>query len=112
MKLDVLLEEEKDVKVLNIFLNFDVINFKILEKFYFTPSKFPSDTNCYYLQQLFSELKTEGIDINLETLRKRLEGLVKLGLIEKVKTYPRIYMPVRNVKKVKEMLNEVKSLFL
>lgn len=98
--------------VSSIFLNFDVIMIKILQKFYFNDKTFPTDTTCFYVQQLFSELKSDGLQINLETLRKRLESLVKLGLIDKVETYPRIYMPVRDVEKVREMLSAVKAAFL
>ncbi|MEM7826287.1 MAG: hypothetical protein QW451_01485 [Candidatus Aenigmatarchaeota archaeon] len=103
-------EEKKEIS--SIFLNFDIITLKILHKFYFNDTKFPNDTNCYYLQQLFSELKSEGFTINSETLRKRLETLVKLKLIEKIDTYPRIYMPVRDVEKIKNLLKKVKEEFL
>ncbi|MEM5855102.1 MAG: hypothetical protein QW472_02155, partial [Candidatus Aenigmatarchaeota archaeon] len=94
-----------------IFLNFDIITIRILQKFYFNKD-FPNDVNSYYIQQLLSELKSEGLEINLETLRKRLENLVKLNLIEKVETYPRIYMPVRDVEKIRSFLIKVKELFL
>jgi ssDNA-binding replication factor A large subunit len=99
-------------EISSLFLNFDVIMIKILQKFYFNNNSFPNDTSCYYLQQLFSELKTEGFQINLETLRKRLETLVKLNLIEKVETYPRIYTPIRDVEKIKKLLVKVKEIFL
>lgn len=103
-------ENKKEIS--SIFLNFDIITFKILYKFYFNNTQFPNDTNCYYLQQLFSELKNEGLLINSETLRKRLESLVKLKLIEKVNTYPRVYMPIRDVEKIKNLLRKVKEEFL
>jgi hypothetical protein len=45
-------------------------------------------------------------------LRKRLETLVKLNLIEKVETYPRIYTPIRDVEKIKKLLVKVKEIFL
>ncbi|MEM5852880.1 MAG: hypothetical protein QXS37_00680 [Candidatus Aenigmatarchaeota archaeon] len=96
----------------SIFLNFDVIMIKILQKFYFNGENFPNDVNSYYLQQLFSELRSEGLQINVETLRKRLESLVKLGLIDKVNTYPRIYAPVRDVEKVRNLLIRIKQVFL
>ncbi|MEM7821743.1 MAG: hypothetical protein QXX38_02965 [Candidatus Aenigmatarchaeota archaeon] len=102
--------ERKEIS--SIFLNFDVIMIKILQKFYFNGNKFPNDINCYYIQQLFSELKSEGLNINLETLRKRLESLVKLKLIEKVETYPRIYTPVRDVERIRKLLTKVKEIFL
>ncbi|MEM5829224.1 MAG: hypothetical protein QW040_00760 [Candidatus Aenigmatarchaeota archaeon] len=99
-------------KLSSIFLNFDVVMIRILQKFYFNNKKFPNDTTCYYVQQLFSELRSEGVQINLETLRKRLDTLAKLNLIEKVETYPRIYMPVRDVEGIRELLLKVKELFL
>jgi hypothetical protein len=99
-------------EISSIFLNFDVGMMKILRKFYFNDNNFPNDTTCYYIQQLFSELKSEGLQINLETLRKRLESLVKLNLIEKVETYPRIYMPVRDVERVRKLLEKVREVFL
>lgn len=102
--------EKKEIS--SIFLNFDIITLRILYKFYFNDTKFPNDTNCYYLQQLFSELKSEGFLINSETLRKRLENLVKLKLIEKVSTYPRVYIPVRDVEKIRNLLKKVKEEFL
>jgi hypothetical protein len=99
-------------EVSSIFLNFDVITIKILQKFYFNGNAFPADTTCYYVQQLFSELRSNGLQIKLETLRKRLESLVGLNLIERVNTYPRIYMPVRDVERVRELLEKVKEVFL
>jgi hypothetical protein len=99
-------------EISSIFLNFDVIMIKILQKFYFNGNSFPADTTCYYVQQLFSELKSDGLQINLETLRKRLENLVKLNLIERVDTYPRIYVPVRDIERVRDLLVKVKEVFL
>jgi hypothetical protein len=104
------IESRKEIS--SIFLNFDIVMIKILQKFYFNDKKFPNDTACYYTQQLFSELKTEGLHINIETLRKRLESLVKLNLIEKVETYPRIYTPVRDVERIRNLLLKVKEIFL
>lgn len=103
-------ESKKEIS--SIFLNFDVVMIKILQKFYFNDNAFPNDTSCYYIQRLFSELRSDGLEINLETLRKRLESLVKLNLIEKVETYPRIYMPVRDVERIKKLLKKVKEIFL
>lgn len=99
-------------EITSIFLNFDVVMIKILQKFYFSGKDFPDDTTCFYVQQLFSELRSGGLQINLETLRKRLESLVKLNLIDKVDTYPRIYVPVRDVERVRSLLEKVKEVFL
>lgn len=112
--MDVFIEQGEMGKkeISSIFLNFDVVMIKILQKFYFGEKPFPADTTCFYVQQLFSELKSDGLHINLETLRKRLESLVKLNLIDKVDTYPRIYIPVRDSERVKELLIKVKKIFL
>ncbi|MEM5879451.1 MAG: hypothetical protein QXU74_03095 [Candidatus Aenigmatarchaeota archaeon] len=103
---------ESKKELTSIFLNFDIVTIRVLQKFYFNNEEFPNDINSYYIQQLFSELKSEGLQINLETLRKRLESLVKLNLIEKVETYPRIYMPVKDVERVRNLLMKVKEIFL
>ena len=105
-------ETESKKEVSSLFLGFDIITIKILQKFYFNENVFPADTTCFYVQQLFSELKSSGLQINLETLRKRLESLVRLNLIDKVDTYPKIYMPVRDVEKIRNLLVRVKEVFL
>lgn len=112
--LNVFIEQAELTKkeISSIFLNFDVVMIKILQKFYFGEKSFPADTTCFYVQQLFSELRSDGLQINLETLRKRLESLVKLNLIDKVETYPRIYVPVRDTERVRELLEMVKKIFL
>ncbi len=90
----------------------DVTMIRILQKFYANGLSFPSDTNCYYVQQLFSELRREGFHIELETLRKRLGSLVKLNLLEKVESYPRIYVPIRDVGKVQKLVKKIQKLLL
>jgi hypothetical protein len=98
------------------FANFDIITVRILQKFY-TSSLDPLDdnVNCFYVQQLQKILSNEGIKINLESLRKKLEFLVKIGFIEKVHTYPRVYMPLRDIEKIKKIqikINKLKEMFL
>lgn len=108
---------EKENKIEDVFdglnsfiLHLDIVMIRILQKFYKSGLSFPSDTNCYYVQQLQSELNREGLKIELETLRKRLDLLVKIRLLEKVETYPRIYMPIRDVEKVQKIIQRVQKL--
>ena len=93
-------------------LHLDIIMIRILQKFYKSGLSFPSDTSCYYVQQLQTELKREGLKIELETLRKRLDTLVKIRLLEKVGTYPRIYMPIRDVEKVQRIVEKVQKILI
>lgn len=93
-------------------LGFDIVTIRILQKFYKNGMSFPNDTTCYYVQQLFTEISREGLKVELETLRKRLDYLVKIQLLDKVNTYPRIYMPVKNIEKVQELIKSIQKLLL
>jgi len=104
--------ENIGAEISSLLSHFDVITVRVLQKFYKTGDKFPNDVNCYYVSQLHAELMREGLKIEIETLRKRLDVLVKLGFLEKVKTYPRLYMPVRNVEKVRMMIERIKQLLV
>jgi hypothetical protein len=87
---------------------FDVINVKILQKFYGkTIDPLSGEINSYDLKTLHEFLKREGIKINIETLRKRLDNLVKLNFLEKVNTYPRIYSAVRDLEKIKTIQSKI-----
>lgn len=112
---------EKDIKskvedeleeLSGFILHLDIIMIRILQKFYRSGLSFPSDTTCYYVQQLQSELNREGLKMELETLRKRLDTLVRIRLLEKVETYPRIYMPIREVERVQKIVQRVQKLLL
>lgn len=104
--------ESKSEEINSFVLGFDIITIRILQKFYKNGMSFPNDTTCYYIQQLFTEITREGLKIELETLRKRLEYLVKIQLLEKVETYPRIYMPVKNVERVQKLIKNIQELLL
>jgi hypothetical protein len=113
------LEEEKTKLTkedFSFFANFDIITVRILQKFY-TSSLNPlnDEISCFYVKQLQEILASEGLKINLESLRKKLEFLVKIGFIEKVNTYPRIYIPLRDVEKIKKIqgkISKLKEIFL
>lgn len=110
---DVEKENREIENALNSFiLHLDIIMIRILQKFYRTNFSFPNDTTCYYVQQLFLELNREGLKIELETLRKRLDLLVKIRLLEKVRTYPRIYMPIRDVERVQKIVTTAQKLLV
>ena len=94
-----------------ILSKFDVINVKILQKFYGkTIDPLSSDINSYDVETLHELLKIEGIKINKETLRKRLENLVSLNFLEKVETYPRIYTAVRDIEKIRSIQSKISLL--
>jgi hypothetical protein len=91
-----------------ILSKFDVINVKILQKFYGkTIDPFSSEINSYDVETLHELLKIEGLKINKETLRKRLENLVSLNFLEKIDTYPRIYTAVRDIEKIKLIQSKI-----
>ncbi|MCS7094022.1 MAG: hypothetical protein RMJ18_02475 [Candidatus Aenigmarchaeota archaeon] len=96
---------------LNFVLKFDVITIKILQKFYGKEiDPLTTDLNSFDLKKLHKLLEIEGLKINIETLRKRLDNLVSLGFLEKVSTYPRIYMAVREIEKVKNIQSKITML--
>jgi len=76
----------------------DFLDIQILRKFYSTGKEFPNDCQPYCFPVLYSEMKVERrLKIGLEALRKRLENMVGLGLLEKVRnSNPTNYYPIRN----------------
>ena len=100
----------------SFFADFDIITVRILQKFYgggFVQNDGP--LNTFYVQQLHLVLNKEGLKIGMEGLRKKLEFLVRIGFLEKVKTYPRIYMPIRyveGIKKIQFRIEQLKKIFL
>ena len=91
-----------------ILSKFDVINVKILQKFYGkTIDPLSSEINSFDVETLHELLKIEGLKINKETLRKRLENLVSLNFLEKINTYPRIYTAVRDIEKIKNIQSKI-----
>jgi hypothetical protein len=108
------IEEEKSKLTkedFSFFANFDIVTVRILQKFYSSSlDPLNKDINCFYVQQLQKILLGEGLKINLESLRKKLEFLVKIGFVEKVDTYPRVYIPLRDVEKIKKIQNKISKL--
>jgi hypothetical protein len=105
-------EEKVDFTILS---KFDVINVKILQKFYGKSiDPFSGEINSYDIKTLQEFLKRDGLKINIETLRKRLDNLVSLNFLEKIETYPRIYSAVRDIEKIKLIQSKItllRSLF-
>ena len=100
----------------SFFANFDIITVRIIQKFYGAGiGALNGDVNCYHVQQLHSVIKSEGLQIGVEGLRKKLEFLVRIGFLEKVHTYPRIYMPLKHadaIKKIQTKVEQLKRIFL
>ncbi|MEM5844331.1 MAG: hypothetical protein QXX07_00860 [Candidatus Aenigmatarchaeota archaeon] len=88
--------EMKD-EILSLIERLDFIDIQILRKFYMTGKEFPNDTQPYCFPLLYSELKnTHHFKIGIEALRKRLNKLVKMNLLVKVKhSNPTSYEPLR-----------------
>ena len=93
--------EEKNEEILSFVERLDFLDIQILRKFYSTGKEFPNDTQPFCFPILFREMKTtHHLKICREALRKRLDNLVKLGLLEKVKlSNPSSYFPVRGKEK-------------
>ena len=103
--------KEKESINLSLIAKFDVITIKILQKFYGKEiDPLTSEINSFDLKRLHRLLEIDGLKINIETLRKRLDNLVSLGFIEKVSTYPRIYSAVRDIEKIKNIQSKISLL--
>lgn len=76
----------------------DFLDIQVLRKFYMTGGEFPYDTQPFCFPILFREMKiTHHLKISLEALRKRLDNLVRFGLLEKIKlSNPANYSPVQS----------------
>ena len=75
----------------------DFLDIQLLRKFYLTNKPFPNDTKVWCFPLLYQEMKTtHRLKLSLEGLRKRLNNLVKLGLLEKINhSNPTTYAPVK-----------------
>jgi hypothetical protein len=91
-------EIKTEILINQILERIDFLDVLILKKFYATGREFPNDTQPYCLPILYKELKEQNnVKISLEGLRKRLNSLVKIGLLNKIeRTNPSIYYPVRD----------------
>lgn len=87
--------EEKNIIELAEILDF--IDIQILRKFYNTGKDFPFDTQPYCFPLLYKEMKeSQHLKIGMEALRKRLDNLVGVGLLIKIrKSNPMNYGPVK-----------------
>lgn len=88
------LEKVSFENILEYVQRLDFTDIQILRKFYEADKEFPKDTQPYCLPILYQEMKPK-LKIGKEGLRKRLESLVKIGLLEKVRgSNPAIYLPL------------------
>ncbi len=74
----------------------DFLDVQLLRKFYSTGKDFPFDTQPHCFPILFKEMKdAHHLQIGPEALRKRLDNLVRVGFLEKIKnSNPTNYTPV------------------
>ena len=88
MEAEILIEknEQASEKINELIEKLDFLDIQILRKFYMTNEKFPNDSQPYCFPILYREMKTQHkIKIGSEALRKRLDTLTKLGLLQKIK---------------------------
>lgn len=87
---------EGEDPVLSLAEKLDFVNIQILRKFYATGEEFPNDTKPHVFSLLYMEMKSsQKIRVGVEALRKRVDGLVKMGLLEKIgRSNPASYHPV------------------
>lgn len=74
----------------------DFLDVQLLRKFYATGKDFPLDTQPHCFPILFKEMKdAHHLQIGPEALRKRLDNLVRVGLLNKIRnSNPTNYIPV------------------
>jgi len=92
-----ILEQNKHIKeITTLAERLDLLDIQLLRKFYMCGKEFPFDTQPFCFPILYHEMKTtQKIKIGLEGLRKRLDALVLLGLLEKIKgSNPISYSPI------------------
>ena len=92
-----ILEQNQHIgEISNLIERLDFLDIQILRKFYMCGKDFPFDTQPFCFPILYQEMKTtQKIKIGLEGLRKRLDALVALELLEKVKgSNPVSYSPI------------------
>lgn len=105
-KLEVLIDSNAQEKIEANILGFaerlDFLDIQILRKFYATGKQFPFDTKPFCFPILYKEMKeNHHLKICKEALRKRLDNLVKIGFLEKIKnSNPCNYIPVKNKEEI------------
>ncbi len=85
--------------ILSLAQKLDFTNIQILRKFYATGEDFPNDTRPQVFSVLYMEMKNvHKISMGSEALRKRLDCLVSIGLLEKIgRSNPAVYHPVKGL---------------
>lgn len=91
------IEQNSNLTILDLAERFDLLDVQILRKFYTTGKVFPYDTQPWCFPVLYLEMKvSHKLKIGQEALRKRLDNLTNIGLLEKVKnSNPANYFPAR-----------------
>jgi hypothetical protein len=99
--LDTSLEQSLETKDLeSILIDFverlDFLDVQLLRKFYSTGKEFPLDTQPHCFPILFKEMRDNNhLQIGTEALRKRLDNLVRVGLLGKIQnSNPTNYTPL------------------
>jgi len=89
-------EQSNDQPAFALIDRLDLIDVIVLKKFYATGKDFPFDTQPYCFPILYKEMKeNNNLKICMEALRKRLDVLVKAGLLEKINnSNPTSYIPI------------------
>ncbi len=89
--------ESVESNVLGLAEMLDFLDVQILRKFYMTGKEFPQDTQPFCFPILFREMKVSNhLKIGVEALRKRLDNLMEMGFLEKIKnSNPTNYSPIR-----------------
>lgn len=74
----------------------DFLDVQLLRKFYSTGKEFPFDTQPHCFPILYKEMRdAHHLQIGPEALRKRLDNLVRVGLLDKIRnSNPTNYMPL------------------
>ena len=82
--------------VIDLAQKLDFLDIQLLRKFYATGKNFPFDTQPYCFPILFKEMKeSKQLNIGIEALRKRLDNLIKIGLLDKIhNSNPTNYYPI------------------
>lgn len=90
-------QENIETKILELAEKLDFLDIQILRKFYVTGKKFPNDTQPFCFPLLYREMKISNhLKIGIEALRKRLDNLTRIGLLEKIRnSNPTNYLPVK-----------------
>ena len=90
-------EQDVEFVINDLVERLDFLDVQILRKFYTTGKDFPLDTQPYCFPILYKEMKeVHRLKIGLEALRKRLDVLVRVGLLGKVSSSnPTNYIPAK-----------------